>query len=116
MKPAMWYISGFLVVVLYLYLSAIQYVRGIQVDFSYHNYEHMTKLLQDISREHPDFALLYSIGKSVQGRSVKINGTCEMVFPTVYLNFFRGIYENVRKLCEIENKKKNVAENKSSQE
>ncbi|XP_021002505.2 carboxypeptidase D isoform X1 [Parasteatoda tepidariorum] len=70
MKPAIWYTSGFVVFLFYLYLSAIQQVRGIQIDFSYHNYEQMTKLLHDISREHPDFALLYSIGKSVQGREL----------------------------------------------
>ncbi|GIY16114.1 uncharacterized protein CDAR_126501 [Caerostris darwini] len=88
MKPAMWYISGFLVVVLYLYLTAIQYVRGIQVDFSYHDYEHMTKLLHDISREHPDFALLYSIGKSVQGMfSLSLNRPT-IISPYVFSSFF----------------------------
>ncbi|XP_035210647.1 carboxypeptidase M-like isoform X1 [Stegodyphus dumicola] len=70
MKPAVWYLSAFVIILFYLYLSAVQYVRGVQIDYTYHNYEQMTKLLQDISREHPDFALLYSIGKSVQGREL----------------------------------------------
>lgn len=70
MKPAVWYMTAFLVVLFYLYLSAVQYVRGVHVDFTYHNYNQMTKLLHDISREHPDFAFLYSIGKSVQGREL----------------------------------------------
>ncbi|XP_076364413.1 carboxypeptidase D-like isoform X3 [Tachypleus tridentatus] len=70
MRPAYWYISGFIVVFMLLYLSAIQYVRGQDLDFVYHKHDEMTAFLHNISRTYPHFLLLYSIGKSVQGRDL----------------------------------------------
>ncbi|XP_076367389.1 carboxypeptidase D-like isoform X3 [Tachypleus tridentatus] len=70
MKPVYWYVSGCVVVFLLIYLSAIQYVRGEEVKFRYHNYDEMTTLLHKINISYPHFVHLYSIGKSVQGREL----------------------------------------------
>lgn len=43
---------------------------SIKIDFDYHNYVSMTKLLKSINSTHPNLAHLYSVGKSVQGRQL----------------------------------------------
>lgn len=70
MKPAYWYMTGVMTLVFFIYMSAIQYVRGYQLDYVYHNHDEMTDLLHNISRTYPNFAELYSVGKSVQGRDL----------------------------------------------
>lgn len=67
MKPAYWFMSVLFVVVFIIYLTAVQYVRGAEVDFSYHDYTRMTEVLNNFSSQHPDLAQLYTVGKSVQG-------------------------------------------------
>lgn len=75
MKPAYWYVSMLVVAFLYIYLSAIQIVRGVTLGntnglnlaFKYHNYEEMTTILRDISRTYSNLTAMYSIGRSVQG-------------------------------------------------
>ena len=75
MKPAYWYVSMLVIAFLYIYLTAIQLVRGMQpfddgldLPFRYHGYEEMTAILKDISRVQNNLSALYSIGKSVQGK------------------------------------------------
>jgi hypothetical protein len=67
MKPAYWYMSAMFVAIFIIYLTAVKYVRGIEVELTYHDYPSMTALLNNFSANHPDLAHLYSIGKSVQG-------------------------------------------------
>jgi hypothetical protein len=40
------------------------------LDFKYHNYDKLTKFLRTTSSKFPNLTALYSIGKSVQGKSV----------------------------------------------
>ncbi|XP_071520920.1 carboxypeptidase D-like isoform X5 [Panulirus ornatus] len=97
MKPAMWYLMMIVVGFFYVYLTAIQYIRGQelhdpssdylpqydpqyfdenlispanQLDFEYHNYARMTDFLRSMSATYPNLTALYSIGKSVQGRDL----------------------------------------------
>lgn len=71
MKPAYLYLSSMFVAILYIYLLAIQYVRGdhtqSNVEFTYHNYDQMTAMLHNYNNTYPHLTQLYSIGKSVQG-------------------------------------------------
>ena len=39
-------------------------------DWTHHNFEQMTKYLQDLHRQYPKISRLYSIGRSVQGRKL----------------------------------------------
>lgn len=48
--------------------EAQQYSTGAAVDFKYHNYDQMTKVLRQITARYPSSTALYSIGKSVQGK------------------------------------------------
>lgn len=69
MKPAVWCFSSFFIVILIIYLLAINYVRGqVNVEYKYHNYDEMTTLLEDINRNYPQLTSLYSIGQSTQGK------------------------------------------------
>ncbi|KAK4317883.1 hypothetical protein Pmani_011062 [Petrolisthes manimaculis] len=97
MKPAMWYLMMLVVGFFYVYLTAIQYIRGQEIhqppsnyllqydpqyfdhnlvnpapslSFGYHNYSAMTDFLRAMSATHPNLTALYSIGKSVQGRDL----------------------------------------------
>ncbi|RWS15754.1 Csa-PI kinase-like protein [Dinothrombium tinctorium] len=70
MKPAYLIASTMFVAILYIYLLAIELVRGVRIDFKYHNYDALTAILRNVSRYHPDITHLYSIGKSVQGREL----------------------------------------------
>ncbi|KAI1292121.1 Carboxypeptidase M [Halotydeus destructor] len=75
MKPAMWYMSTLFVAILYIYLLAIQYVRGDHevrgaIDFNYHNHAEMTRILRNYSSRYPDLTQLYSIGKTVNDRDI----------------------------------------------
>ncbi|KAG0729787.1 Carboxypeptidase M [Chionoecetes opilio] len=98
MKPAMWYLMMLIVGFFYVYLTAIQYIRGQQalqdppstylkqydpqyfdeslispanaLTFEYHNYTTMTDFLRAMSATYPNLTALYSIGKSVQGRDL----------------------------------------------
>ncbi|XP_063843810.1 LOW QUALITY PROTEIN: carboxypeptidase D-like [Scylla paramamosain] len=97
MKPAMWYLMMIVVGFFYVYLTAIQYIRGQTVHeppsnylkqydpqyfdeslispsntltFEYHNYTSMTDFLRAMSATYPNLTALYSIGKSVQGRDL----------------------------------------------
>lgn len=45
-----------------------QYAASAVVDYKYHNYDKMTKLLRQITTRYPSLTALYSIGKSVQGK------------------------------------------------
>lgn len=67
MRPSYWCMSAMFVVIFFIYLSAIKFVRGVEVDLSYHDYNSMTAILNSFSANHPDLAHIYSIGKSVQG-------------------------------------------------
>lgn len=71
MKPAYLYLSSLFVAILYIYLLAIQYVRGdhaqSNVDFNYHNYDQLTAMLRNYNQSYPHLTQLYSVGKSVQG-------------------------------------------------
>lgn len=88
MKVFYWFISSMMVALLYIYLLAIQHVRGepihfsstatnrlaepltgksLSVDFNYHNYDSLTKFLHEANRRFPHLTYLYSIGKSTQG-------------------------------------------------
>lgn len=49
-------------------VEAQQYSSPVTVDFSYHDYDKMTKLLRQITARYPSLTALYSIGKSVQGK------------------------------------------------
>lgn len=91
MKPAVWYMSMLIVAFFYIYLTAIQYIRGDPIlprrsegwarvkrqraappalDFNYHNYEDMTTFLRSVNAAYPNITALYSIGRSVQGREL----------------------------------------------
>ncbi|RWS24665.1 Csa-PI kinase-like protein [Leptotrombidium deliense] len=70
MRTAYWFVSTLFVAVLYIYLLAINFVRGVKIDFNYHNYDSMTNILRDINTAYPDITHLYSIGRSVQGREL----------------------------------------------
>lgn len=69
MKTMYWYASGLFITLMYIYLLAVQYVRGDagDIDFNYHNHESMTAILYNLSTKYPELCRLYSIGKSVQG-------------------------------------------------
>lgn len=69
MKTLHWYISGLFIALLYVYLLAVQYVRGASsnIDFNYHNHEEMTSILNNLNQQYPDLTALYSVGKSVEG-------------------------------------------------
>ena len=41
-----------------------------QVDFNYHNYDQFTSLLNNYANKYPTKTFLYSIGKSVDGKSI----------------------------------------------
>lgn len=49
-------------------IEAQQYSSPVTVEFKYHNYDTMTKLLRQITARYPSLTALYSIGKSVQGK------------------------------------------------
>uniref|UniRef100_T1J2I5 Peptidase M14 domain-containing protein n=1 Tax=Strigamia maritima TaxID=126957 RepID=T1J2I5_STRMM len=66
MKSAYWYVSMLVVAFVYVYLTAIQYVRGFQVDMNYHKYVDMTNVLFNLNRAYPNLTSIYSIGKSVK--------------------------------------------------
>ena len=68
MKTVYWYTTGLFVCLMYIYLLAVQYVRG-AVDFNYHKYDAMTNILFNYSSKYPDLCRLYSVGKSVQGNN-----------------------------------------------
>ncbi|XP_068218391.1 LOW QUALITY PROTEIN: carboxypeptidase D-like [Palaemon carinicauda] len=97
MKPAMWYLMMIVVGFFYVYLTAIQYIRGQEVreppsnylpqydpqyydenlinpstslEFAYHDYVSMTSFLRSMSATYPNLTALYSIGKSIQGRDL----------------------------------------------
>ncbi|XP_076035544.1 carboxypeptidase D-like isoform X2 [Oratosquilla oratoria] len=98
MKPAMWYLTMLIVGFFYIYLTAIQYIRGQAVpdngnnyqtlydpdyfdeylfnsptpslEFEYHDYTSMTSFLRAMSATYPNLTALYSIGKTVQGRDL----------------------------------------------
>ncbi|XP_066974786.1 carboxypeptidase D-like [Macrobrachium rosenbergii] len=97
MKPAMWYLMMIVVGFFYVYLTAIQYIRGQEVreppsnylpqydpqyydenlispssslEFTYHDYVSMTAFLRSMSATYPNLTALYSIGKSIQGRDL----------------------------------------------
>lgn len=72
MKTMYWYMSGLFVTLMYIYLLAVQYVRGDSesIDFNYHNHESLTAILYNLSAKHPDLCRLYSIGKTVQGKPI----------------------------------------------
>ncbi|XP_053642527.1 carboxypeptidase D isoform X4 [Cherax quadricarinatus] len=97
MKPAMWYLIMIVVGFFYVYLTAVQYIRGQEanqpptsyqphydpqyydenlisssntLDFEYHNYAKMTDFVRSMSATYPNLTALYSIGKSVQGREL----------------------------------------------
>ncbi|XP_037803670.1 carboxypeptidase M-like isoform X4 [Penaeus monodon] len=97
MKPAVWYMMMIIVGFFYVYLTAIQYIRGQELDdppsnylpqydpqyfdenlfsptssldFEYHDYTSMTAFLRAMSATYPNLTALYSIGKSVQGRDL----------------------------------------------
>ena len=69
MKTLHWYISGLFIALLYIYLLAVQYVRGASsnIDFNYHNHDEMTSILNNLNQQYPDLTALYSVGKSVEG-------------------------------------------------
>ena len=67
MKPSYWCVSAMFVAIFFIYLSAVKFVRGEEVELTYHDYTSMTAILNTFSAKHPDLAHLYSIGKSVQG-------------------------------------------------
>lgn len=67
MRPAYLCFTAVFLAFFIIYLMAIQYVRGIEVDHIYHRYPQMTEFLNNVSLEHPDLTQLYTIGKSVQG-------------------------------------------------
>ncbi|XP_042228787.1 inactive carboxypeptidase-like protein X2 [Homarus americanus] len=98
MKPAMWYLMMIVVGFFYVYLTAVQYIRGQEVhdppsnyqpqydpqyydenlisptnqlDFEYHDYDSITNFLRSMSATYPNLTALYSVGKSVQGTSVR---------------------------------------------
>ena len=43
---------------------------GVVVDFSHHNYDQMTKILQDFAKAYPSITRNYTLGKSVEGREL----------------------------------------------
>lgn len=49
-------------------IEAPQYSSPATVEFEYHNYDKMTKLLRQITARYPSLTALYSIGKSVNGK------------------------------------------------
>ena len=75
-----------LVTLFYIYLLAVQHVRGetvfsspaaslvpvsgssqIKVDHVYHSYDSLTRYLHDVNQKFPHLTYLYSVGKSTQG-------------------------------------------------
>ncbi|CAL4064786.1 unnamed protein product, partial [Meganyctiphanes norvegica] len=97
MKPASWYMMMLIVGFFYVYLTAVQYIRGEEIgdlpdnylpqfdpayfdedlinpdtnlEFDYHNYDAMTNFLRKMSATYTNLTALYSIGKSVQGRDL----------------------------------------------
>lgn len=68
MRPAVIYFSTFLVVILYIYLLAVRYVRGHNLDFNYHHYDELTAILKQVHQIYPHLTSLYSIGQSVQSK------------------------------------------------
>ncbi|XP_050680054.1 carboxypeptidase M-like isoform X1 [Leptidea sinapis] len=43
---------------------------GLELDFSYHDHDQLTRYLRAVSARYPSLTALYSIGKSVQGRDL----------------------------------------------
>lgn len=43
------------------------------IEFTYHNYDAMTNLMHNISKNFPDIVRVYSIGRSVQGECTNVN-------------------------------------------
>ena len=41
--------------------------QSVSVDFTYHSYENMTKILKSFNQNFPNKTYLYSIGKTVEG-------------------------------------------------
>ena len=67
MKTLYWYMSGLFVCLMYIYLLAVQHVRGANIDFTYHKYNDMSNILHNLTANYPHLSRLYSIGRSVQG-------------------------------------------------
>lgn len=42
--------------------------QAVDVDFNYHHYDDLERVLINISQEYPDIARLYSIGRSIEGK------------------------------------------------
>jgi len=95
MKPAMWYLTMIVIGFFYVYLTAVQYIKGQAVegeayqtqydpayydenllredgslDFSYHDHDAMTSYLRSVAATYPNLTALYSVGRSVQGREL----------------------------------------------
>ncbi|KAF2367487.1 Peptidase M14 carboxypeptidase A [Trinorchestia longiramus] len=100
MKPAVWYLTMIIVGFFYIYVTAIQYIKGQEtgaadglqqtyvhqydpqyyderlfesngsLDFTYHNHKEMTSFLRSVAATYPNLTALYSIGKSAQGRDL----------------------------------------------
>lgn len=51
-----------------------------QLDFKYHDYDKLTKFLRTTSSKYPNLTALYSIGKSIQGKQIRVaSGIEEML-------------------------------------
>lgn len=89
MRPAFLYMSSLFVAILYIYLLAVQYVRGdhtqSNVDFNYHNYDQLTSLLYKYNTTYPHLTQLYTIGKSAQGEKLPELHYATHDFAKVYL-------------------------------
>lgn len=96
MKPAIWYLTMIIIGFFYIYVTAIQYIKGQEtgdvqqayvhqydpqyydenlfrggsLDFKYHDHEEMTSFMRSVAATYPNLTALYSIGKSVQNRDL----------------------------------------------
>lgn len=59
--------SGVFVCLMYIYLLAIQHVRGQSIDFNYHRFDQMQNILHNLTNNYPSLSALYKVGNSVQG-------------------------------------------------
>lgn len=87
MKTLHWWISGLFIALLYIYLLAVQYVRGVSsnIDFNYHNHDEMTSILNNLNQQYPDLTALYSVGKSVEGRYQ--SNHISILYPNTVLSY-----------------------------
>lgn len=103
MKTLHWYISGLFIALLYIYLLAVQYVRGVSsnIDFNYHNHDELTAILNNLNQQYPDLTALYSVGKSVEGIEKHISSPpfslCLSI--SLFLFFFHSESLSIQCIC-----------------